>query len=127
VDNKADKQELNKLIADSYKSIQFIKDYLNGEDYEDQKVVSAVKVYLEQLKPSLEKIRQLKYKESMVWYDEDTMTYHLMQSYQTISSLEIALVETKVMSREKPKPLLEVDKSESDEESELSIQYESFD
>lgn len=127
VDNKAVKQELNKLIADSYKSIQFIKDYLNGEDYEDQKVVSAVKVYLEQLKPSLEKIRQLKYKESMVWYDEDTMTYHLMQSYQTISSLEVALVETKVMSREKPKPLLEVDKSDSDEESELSIQYESFD
>lgn len=99
VDNKADKDELNKLIANSYQSIQIIKDYLNGEDYEDQKVVSAVKVYVEQLKPSLEKIRSLKYKESMVWYDEDTMTYHLMQSYQTIASLEVALVETKVKSK----------------------------
>jgi hypothetical protein len=99
VDNKSDKQELNKLIANSYQSIQIIKDYLNGEDYEDQKVVSAVKVYMEQLKPSLEKIRSLKYKESMVWYDEDTMTYHLMQSYQTIASLEVPLVETKVKSK----------------------------
>jgi hypothetical protein len=126
VDNKAVKQELNKLIANSYQSIQIIKDYLNGEDYEDQKVVSAVKVYVEQLKPSLEKIRSLKYKESMVWYDEDTMTYHLMQSYQTIASLEVALVETKVMSREKSKPILDVEKSdlESDEDSSISIEQD---
>jgi hypothetical protein len=99
VDNKADKEELNKLIANSYQSIQIIKDYLNGDDYEDQHIVSAVKVYMEQLKPQLDKIMKLKYKESVVWYDEDTMTYHLMQSYQTIGSLEVALVETKVKSK----------------------------
>jgi len=145
VDNKADKQELNKLIADSYKSIQTIKDFLNGEEYEDQNVVSAVKVYVEQLKPQLDKIMKLKYKQSIVWYDEDTMTYHLIQTPQTIESLEVALVETKVLTREKQKPQPVANKdeesesssdssSESDEESGLNIgeeiedeSYESLD
>ena len=141
VDNKADKQELNKLIADSYKSIQTIKDFLNGEEYEDQNVLSAVKVYVEQLKPQLDKIMKLKYKQSIVWYDEDTMTYHLIQTPQTIESLEVALVETKVMgtkvlTRENPQPQYddEESKSESDEDSGISIgeeiqddSYESLD
>ena len=141
VDNKADKEELNKLIADSYNSIQSIKDFLNGEEYEDHNVVSAVKVYVEQLKPQMDKIMRLKYKQNIVWYDEDTMTYHLIQSYQTISSLEVALVETKVMGtkvliRENPKPQDDNEESESDsdKESGLSIgeeiqdeSYESLD
>ena len=135
VDNKADKEELNKLIANSYQSIQIIKDYLNGEDYEDQHIVSAVKVYVEQLKPQLDKIRKLKYKESIVWYDEDTMTYHLMQSYQTIGSLEVPLVETKMKSKTVTRKEEKQDEEqESSEESGISIgeeiedeSYESLD
>ncbi len=135
VDNKADKEELNKLIANSYQSIQIIKDYLNGEDYEDQHIVSAVKVYMEQLKPQLDKIMKLKYKESDVWYDEDTMTYHLMQSYQTIASLEVALVETKVKSKTVTRKEEKQDEEqESGEDSGISIgeeiedeSYESLD
>ena len=142
VDNKADKEELDKLIADSYNSIQAIKDFLNGEEYEDHNVASAVKVYVEQLKPQMDKIMRLKYKQNIVWYDEDKMTYHLIQSYQTIGSLEVALVETKVMgtkvlTREKPKPRDDDEESgtgseyESDEDSGISIgeeiQDESFD
>lgn len=120
VDNKADKEELNKLIADSYQSIQTIKDFLNGEEYEDHNVVSAVKVYVEQLKPQMDKIMRLKYKQNIVWYDEDQMTYHLMQSYQTIGSLEVALVETKVMGTKvltRDKPKLQDDNEESDSDS----------
>ena len=127
VDNKADKEELNKLITNSYTSIQTIKDFLNGEDYEDQSVVSAVKVYVEQLKPQLDKIMRLKYKQNIVWYDDDHMTYNLIQTPQTISSLEVALVETKVMTREKrqeqPKTqtvVLEIEESESEEPDEES-------
>jgi hypothetical protein len=129
VDNKADQEGLNKLTADSYTSIQTIKDFLrhckykpptsegvlsdndksyeavckgvNGEEYEEQNVVSAVKVYVEQLKPKLDKIMRLKYKQNIVWYDDDDMTYHLIQTPQTIDSLEVALVETRVMSQEK--------------------------
>ena len=104
VDNKADKQELNKLMADSYKSIQKIKDFLNGEEYEDLNVISAVKVYVEQLKPQMDKIMKLKYKQSIVWYDEDEATYHLIQSPQTIGSLEVALVDTKVVNKERGQP-----------------------
>ena len=138
VDNKADKEELNKLITNSYTSIQTIKDFLNGEDYEDQSVVSAVKVYVEQLKPQLDKIMRLKYKQNIVWYDDDHMTYNLIQTPQTISSLEVALVETKVMTREKrqeqPKTQTVVPDEESDEGSGISIgeeiqdeSYESLD
>jgi len=104
-DNKKEKEQLNKHIADSYDSIHKIKEFLNGEEYEDQHIVSAVKVYTEQLKPQLDQIMHLKYKQNMVWYDEDTNTYHLIQSNQTIGSLEVSLVEAKVMTRVKSKPL----------------------
>jgi len=106
VDNKKDKENLNKLIGDSYGSIHQIKDYIRkfneeDDDNQTQNVISAVKVYTEQLKPQLEQIMHLKYKQNMVWYDEDEMTYHLIQKPQTINSLEVALVDAKVVKNKK--------------------------
>ena len=127
VDNKEDKKVLNKLIGDSYKSIQVIKDYLNGEDSQDQKVMSAVRVYMEQLKPQMDQIMRLKYKQNMVWYDEDRMTYHLIQSPQTIESLEVALVETKLEKQTQSNKvvasaaIVNSDTGSDDESSELRI------
>ena len=48
----------------------------------------AVNVYITNLKPILDTIQKLKYKENMVWYDNDKGTYHLIQNKNTISSLE---------------------------------------
>lgn len=106
VDNKKDKENLNKLVGDSYASIHQIKDYIrkfNEEDDENQtqNVISAVKVYVEQLKPQLDQIMHLKYNQNMVLYDEDEMTYHLIQKPQTINSLEVALVDAKVVKNKK--------------------------
>lgn len=124
VDNKKDKENLNKLIGDSYKSIHQIKDYIrkfNEEDNDNQtqNVLSAVKVYVEQLKPQLEQIMHLKYKQNAVVYDEDEMTYHLIQKPQTIKSLEVALVDAKVVKNKKGEAFarqVEADAEESDED-----------
>ena len=124
VDNKKDKDNLNKLIGDSYKSIHQIKDYIrkfNEEDNDNQtqNVLSAVKVYVEQLKPQLEQIMHLKYKQNAVVYDEDEMTYHLIQKPQTIKSLEVALVDAKVVKNKKGEAFarqVEADAEESDED-----------
>lgn len=106
VDNKQEKEQLNKLLRDSYESIHQIKEYIrkfNEEDDESQtqNVVSAVKVYVEQLKPQLEQMMHLKYKQNAVVYDEDDETYHLIQKPQTINSLEVALVDAKVVKNKK--------------------------
>ena len=78
----------------------------------------------------------LKYKQNMVWYDEDTNTYHLIQSYQTIGSLEVALVEAKVKSKTVARKDEEFnektdEEQESGEDSSISIEhdelYESLD
>ena len=99
IDNKEEHKELSKLTKDSFILIQQIKDFIGKfNELKNQNVISAVKAYTEQLKPHLNKIRNLKYKQSMVWYDEDTLTYHLIQKPQTINSLEVALVDTKVVS-----------------------------
>lgn len=103
IDNKEENKELSKLTKDSFILIQQIKDFIQkfneeDNDNQNQNVISAVKAYTEQLKPHLNKIRNLKYKQSMVWYDEDNETYHLIQQPQTINSLEVALVDTKVVS-----------------------------
>jgi hypothetical protein len=106
VDNKQEKEQLNKLLRDSYESIHQIKEYIrkfNEEDDESQtqNVVSAVKVYVEQLKPQLEQMMHLKYKQNAVVYDEDDETYHLIQKPQTINSLEVALVDAKVVKNKR--------------------------
>ncbi len=106
VDNKKDKENLNKLIVDSYESIHQIKDYIRkfneeDDDNQTQNVISAVKVYVEQLKPQLGQIMHLKYKQNTVVYDEDHETYHLIQKPQTINSLEVALVDAKVVKNKK--------------------------
>jgi len=43
----------------------------------------------------------LKYKQNAVVYDEDDETYHLIQKPQTINSLEVALVDAKVVKNKK--------------------------
>jgi hypothetical protein len=58
-------------------------------------------VYVEQLKPQLEQMMHLKYKQNAVVYDEDDETYHLIQKPQTINSLEVALVDAKVVKNKR--------------------------
>jgi len=106
VDNKKENEYLNKLIGGSYESIHQIKDYIRkfneeDDDNQTQNVISAVKVYVEQLKPQLDQIMHLKYKENMVWFDEDEETYHLIQKPQTINSLEVPLVDARVVKNKK--------------------------
>jgi len=121
VDNKIEKEQLNKLIGDSYQSIHQIKDYIrkfNEEDDDNQKqnVISAVKVYTEQLKPQLKEIMHLKYKQNMVWYYEDDETYHLFQKPQTINSLEVALVDAKIVKNTKGEVKLKQENIDNDAE-----------
>ena len=90
VDNKDISAGLREDIENSYLLILEIKECMKNFnlDNNNQYVNDAVNIYTYKLKPLLEKIMKLKYKENMVWYNEDDNTYHLIQNKYTIADLE---------------------------------------
>jgi hypothetical protein len=90
-DDPETKAKLNEEIEKSYLLIQQIKTSIknfnesNGIEY----VRGAVEVYKDELRPVLNEILKLKYKENMVVFEESDNTYHLVQRPYSMKDLEI--------------------------------------
>ena len=90
VDNSEDKRILNEDLEKSYILIDEMKKNIEqfNETNNLQFVQDMVTTYNTALRPLLIKIRNEKYKENSVYYNEDTNTYHLIQQKNTIQELE---------------------------------------
>ena len=89
-DSEETKIKLKNYIERSYEFIQQIKEAIHQFKITDdtQFVKDAVNVYITSLKPLLDETQKLKYKENMVWYNDNSNTYHLIQRKNNIISLQ---------------------------------------
>jgi hypothetical protein len=98
-ENSKKKLELDESLQQSYDTIEQIKvcimQYNQTEN--TQFVNDAVDLYINTLHPLLEKIMQLKYKQSFVYYESNDNTFHLIQNKNTIKSLEYSSFTDKVI------------------------------
>lgn len=90
-DNKEVKQNLKETIEKSYDDIASIKQSVVNFNTTNstQYINGAVELYVNSLKPALDSIMKLKYKENMVWYDTNNNTYHLLQYKYGIKNIEV--------------------------------------
>jgi hypothetical protein len=90
-DNPETKQRLNEELEKSYLLIQQIKTAMQSFDESNdiQFVRSVGNIYINELKPILQQILRLKYKENTVIFDETDNTYHLIQKNYSIKDLEM--------------------------------------
>ena len=99
-DNEKKNMELKESIQQSYDFIEQIKESIRSynETGNTQFVKDLVNMYITKLKPLLQKIMALKYKQSFVYYDEQTNTFHLMQNKNTVKSIEYTSFVDKVVA-----------------------------
>lgn len=99
IDNKSNNEKLNKLKEELYIYIsqikQSIKDFNTTSNV--QFVRDAVEIYVNQMKPKIDELLQLKYKVNLVEYDEYDGMYHLVQKKYGIADLEDNYVEPSVI------------------------------
>jgi len=90
IDNKTHLEDLRINIEKSYELIIKIKECVKNYNVEDntQYINDVVSIYDNELNPLLKTIMDLKYKEKIVWYKEDTNTFHLIQKKYGITDLE---------------------------------------
>ena len=90
-DDPEKKVKLNEEVEKSYLLIQQIKGAIKNfnETNSIEFVRSAVEVYSDELRPVLNEILSLKYKENMVVFEESDNTYHLVQRAYAIKDLEM--------------------------------------
>ena len=83
--------KLNEELEKSYLLIQQIKTAIKNfnETNSIEFVRGGVEVYNEQLRPILNQILKLKYKQNMVVFEESNNTYHLIQKAYSIKDLEM--------------------------------------
>jgi len=112
-DNEEKKSELKQLLSSSYLFINQIKDAVKNYEktHNTQYCKDAVTMYVEQLKPMLTKIMNLKYNASFVDYDSKTGIYSLIQQKYTIKNTESMNDEPKVITYEKGVPVVPQNKS----------------
>jgi len=100
IDNKSNNEKLNKLKEELYIYIsqikQSIKDFNTTGNV--QFVRDAVEIYVNQMKPKIDELLQLKYKVNLVEYDEYDGMYHLIQKKYGIADLEDNYIEPSVIS-----------------------------
>ena len=58
----------------------------------------AVKIYINNILPDNKKLRELTYKDNMVWFNNQENTYHLIQQKNSFKDIEINLGQHKVVS-----------------------------
>ena len=144
VDNKERQAKLKEKIELSEIYIVQLKAAIKqfNESNDVNYVNDAVDIYNTSLKPLLKEIMNLKYRENMVWYNEDVNTYNLIQNRYTISNLQVNLLNESVKQfnvgmttipfdnkkqKQKPKPKLIVESdSENEIESEAKAEVENI-
>ncbi len=84
-------EKLNSELEKSYLHIQSIKGalYRFNETNSIEFVKSAVEIYQNQLRPVLNEVLKLKYRENVVVFHESDNSYHLVQRKYSIKDLEI--------------------------------------
>lgn len=96
VDNKEKKEEKNKREAELFLDVnnfkKMISDYEKTQDV--QFISDAIEVYINTILPTSNKVRNLKYAQSYVEYNEDDETYTLIQKPTTMEQLEWDLGES---------------------------------
>lgn len=100
IDNPDDNKKIIELTEKSFAKINSIKDSIKQFNDEDntQYVADAVEVYINELMPIVKELMGLKYRSNIVWYNEDTGTYHLLQSKTAIKDIELDIVEAEVIA-----------------------------
>ena len=90
VDNKEKNTVLSQDIERSYDYINQIKDTIKSYDETDntQLIRDIINIYNEHLNPLLKKIMSSKYHENLIYYNESSNTFHLMQQKNTTKELE---------------------------------------
>ena len=90
-DDPEKKLKLNEEVEKSYLLIEQIKTAIKNfnETNSIEFVRGAVEVYRDELRPVLNEILSLKYKENMVVFEESDNTYHLVQRAYAIKDLEM--------------------------------------
>ena len=83
--------KLNEEVEKSYLLIQQIKTAIKNfnETNSIEFIRGGVEVYNEELRPVLNQILKLKYKQNMVVFEESSNTYHLVQRAYSIKDLEM--------------------------------------
>jgi hypothetical protein len=90
IDNPDNKIKLDEMLILSYENIHKIKDYIKkmNENDDMQFAVDAANIYTRTLKPLLDKIRLLKYKENIVYHDEyDSKCKLIQRPYSDLTTL----------------------------------------
>jgi hypothetical protein len=100
IDNVNDKKRLKEITESYFSKIKNIKTCIESFNEEDnqQFVFDAVEIYVKELVPLLKEIMNLKYKNNMVWFDQDTNVYHLIQEKYSIKEMEIDTFGTEVIN-----------------------------
>jgi hypothetical protein len=100
VDNTQKKEGLKKKLNMSFTYIKEIQEAISNfnSSGNQQFVKDAVDIYIDNLKPILDEIRNLKYSNCSVEYNENDNTYHLMEQKTTIHDLETSLTKPKIIS-----------------------------
>ena len=90
-DDPETKEKINTELEKSYLLIQQIRTAIKNfnETNSIEFVRGAVEVYQDELRPTLNEILRLKYKENMVVFQESDNTYHLVQRAYSIKDLEL--------------------------------------
>ncbi len=70
---------------------------MNNED-NVQYAHDAVNIYVNELKPILKQILEQKYKQNMVYFNENDNTYHLIQNKYTVDALEFSFFKDKIVN-----------------------------
>jgi hypothetical protein len=99
IDNVDDNKRLKEISETSFSKIKNIKTSIESFNEEDnqQFVFDAVEIYVKELVPLLKEMMALKYKNNMVWFDQDTNVYHLIQQKYSIKDMEIDTFGTEVI------------------------------
>ena len=100
IDNTQKKEEIKKKTNLSFKYIkeiqQAISEFNSSKNNQFEK--DAVDIYIDNLKPLLDEIRNLKYSNCSVEYNENDNTYHLIEQKTTILDLEKSITKPKIIS-----------------------------
>jgi hypothetical protein len=100
VDNDRKKESLKESITSYYILIEQIKECISKMKDTDnvQFAKDAVNIYQDNLRPLMNRIRDLSYDETKVWHDIDSNTCNLIQNKYSIQRLSYSSFQDKVVS-----------------------------
>jgi len=102
IDNKKKNENLFSLIERSYNNIESIKTaIINFNKTNNTRYIhDAVEIYINNLTPKLNDILKFKYKKNMVWFDENTNNYHLIQEKYTNKDIEVDIISATILKND---------------------------